>query len=124
MNSRNPNLTPEQIAQQEAQAAKEGYLHRGLVALDQAASTLTGDRVPDETISSRVRRVSDAHKGWSWNPGVWLAKGLNAGLNLIQKDHGQKAQAGDLERDKEDEQVEEQALGQKQFNAGKKIGGK
>lgn len=102
-------LTPEQIAQAQAQAGKEGYVHRDLVALDQDVNVDTGG-MPDETISSRVRRVTDAHPGWSWNPGVWLAKTLNAGLNLIQGNHGAKAQAGDLERAEKVAAVESQAL--------------
>lgn len=28
---------------------------------------------------------------------MWLAKALNAGLNLIQRNHGRRAQAGDIE---------------------------
>lgn len=80
-------LTPAQVTQAEANAAKEGYLHRDLVALDQDMNVDTGG-MPDETISSRVRRISDAHPKWAWNPGVWLAKALNACLNLIQPNHG------------------------------------
>lgn len=90
-------LTPAQVTQAEANAAKEGYLHRDLVALDQDVNVDTGG-MPDETISSRVRRISDAHPKWAWNPGVWLAKALNACLNLIQSNHGAMAEAGDLER--------------------------
>lgn len=103
------DLTPEQIQAAEAKAAKEGYIHRDLVALDQDINVDTGG-LPDETISSRVRRISDSHPGFSWNPGVWLAKALNAGLNAIQADHGQHAQAGDLERAEAVEKVERQAL--------------
>lgn len=103
-------LTPEQEKQAEANAAKDGYLHRDAVALDDAVNVLADGNL-DETISARVRRVSDAHKGWSWNPGVWLAKGLNAGLNLIQKNHGAKAEAGDLQRAKKIEEIEKKSLG-------------
>lgn len=104
------SLTPQQIQQAEANASKDGYVHRDLVALDQDVNVDTGGN-PDETISSRVRRVSDAHPGWSWNPGVWLAKSLNAGLNLLQANHGAKAEAGDLERAQAIIQVEDKALG-------------
>lgn len=90
-------LTPAQVRQAEKNAAAEGFLHRVAVAADQDLNVDTGG-LPDETISSRVRRISDAHPCWGWNPGVWLAKALNVGLNLVQSDHGQHAQAGDLER--------------------------
>lgn len=103
-------LTSEQVAQAEANAAKDGYLHRDLVALDQDINVDAGG-LPDETISSRVRRVSDAHPNYrGWNPGVWLAKALNAGLNLIQANHGAKAEAGDLQRANTVQQTEEKAL--------------
>jgi hypothetical protein len=103
-------LTQQQIEQAEANSSKEGYFHRDLVALDQDLNVDTGG-LPDETISSRVRRVSDRHPGFTWNPGVWLAKALNAGLNLIQPDHGQRAQAGDLERGLRVAETEQAALG-------------
>lgn len=47
-------LTSEQVAQAEANAAKDGYLHRDLVALDQDINVDAGG-LPDETISSRIR---------------------------------------------------------------------
>lgn len=103
-------LTPGQIQVAEKNAAGESYPRKVLVALDQDVNVDTGG-LPDETISSRVRRVSDAHPRWGWNPGVWLAKALNAGLNVIQGNHGQKAQAGDLERAETVEATEDQALG-------------
>lgn len=117
------SLTPGQIQQAEKNAAAESYPHKVLAALDQDVNVDTGG-LPDETISSRVRRISDAHPGWGWRHwpgsptrlrvgvlGVWLAKALNAGLNVIQRDHGQKAQAGDLERAATVEATEEKALG-------------
>jgi len=103
-------MTPAQIRQTEKNAAAEGFLHRVAVAADQDLNVDTGG-LPDETISSRVRRISDAHPRWSWNPGVWLAKSLNAGLNLVQRDHGQHAQAGDLERALKVAATEQGALG-------------
>lgn len=90
-------LTSAQIRHAEKNAAAEGFLHRVAVAADQDLNVDSGG-LPDETISSRVRRISNAHPRWSWNPGVWLAKSINAGLNLLQSDHGQRAQSGDLER--------------------------
>lgn len=86
-------LTPQQVATQEAQAAREGYIHRVLVGFDQFWNVVAGGK-PDETISSRTRRVVDdptaKHK--------LLAKVLNHVLDDIQPDHGAKAEAGDLER--------------------------
>lgn len=103
-------LSPAQIQQAETDAAAEGFLHRVAVAADQDLNVDTGG-LPDETISSRVRRIGDAHPRWGWNPGVWLAKALNAGLNLIQRNHGQHAQAGDLERALKVAETEQSALG-------------
>lgn len=103
-------LTPTQIRKAEQSAASEGFLHRAAVAADQDLNVDTGG-LPDETISSRVRRISDAHPRWGWNPGVWLAKVLNAGLNLVQNNHGQHAQAGDLERALRVAATEQGALG-------------
>lgn len=99
----------QQIRKVERNTKKEDYIHRVLVALDIFANVITGG-YEDETISSRVRRVSDAHKGLTWNPLVWIAKALNAGLNLIQRDHGQHAEAGDLERAEQVEHIEDRAL--------------
>ena len=85
-------LTPDQIAQAELNSAKESYIHKVLVGFDQFCASVVG--IPnDQTISSQVE--IDAHRK------VWysfLAKGLNAGLDLLQKSHGQKAQAGDIVR--------------------------
>lgn len=103
-------LTPAQIRQAEKSAANESFARKALVALDQDVNVDTGG-LPDETISSRVRRVSDTHPKWGWNPAVWLAKALNAGLNVIQSDHGQRAQAGDLERALKVAETEQAALG-------------
>ena len=98
-----------EIRKAERNTRKEDYIHRALVALDIFVNVLTGGN-EDETISSRVRRISDAHKGWSWNPGVWIAKTLNWFLNRLQADHGQHAEAGDLERAEMVEHIEDKAL--------------
>lgn len=82
-------LTPQQEAQQERQAGREGYVHRALVGLDQFVNVLCGG-LPDETISSRASRAAEQGKLW----GVAMSRFLN----LFQKDHGPKAQAGDTER--------------------------
>ena len=93
---------PINVPVQEAQTAKEGYLHRTLVGLDQFANVLTGGK-PDETISSRSARAaangSKFGKFMCW----WLDK--------IQPEHGLKAEAGDLERAEADAKTEEKALG-------------
>lgn len=99
----------QQIKKSEKNTAKEDYGHRFLVALDIFVNVITGGN-EDETISSRVRRISDAHKGFSWNLLIWFAKLLNAFLNLIQRDHGQHAEAGDLERAEHVEEIEDKAL--------------
>jgi hypothetical protein len=103
-------LTTAQIQQAEKGAAAEGFLHRVAVAADQDLNVDSGG-LPDETISSRVRRICNTHPRWSWNPGVWLAKSLNAGLNLIQGNHGQRAQSGDLERALKVAATESESLG-------------
>jgi len=92
--------------------AGEGYVHRVLVAFDIFVNVICGG-CPDETISSHVRRVSDAHPGASWNPIVWVAKVLNGWLDVISHDHGQHAEAGDLERAEAVEQIEDKSLGVK-----------
>ncbi|MHB8483530.1 MAG: hypothetical protein ACYDBV_12485 [Nitrospiria bacterium] len=90
-------------------ASREGYVHRVLVAFDIFCNVILGGN-EDETISSHVRRISDAHKTWTKNPIVWIAKSVNAGLDIIQPDHGQHAEAGDLERAEHEENIEEKAL--------------
>jgi hypothetical protein len=82
-------LTSDQVAQQEAQAAHEAYIRRLLVGFDQFMNVVT-DGDPDETISSRAARAAEKGKPW----GVAMSKFLD----VFQKDHGAKAQAGDLER--------------------------
>ena len=78
-----------QVAVEEKQASKEGYLTRDLIALDQGVNVLT-DGLPDETISSRLAR--DAQEGHV------VGKIGSKVLDLFQKNHGADAQAGDLER--------------------------
>jgi hypothetical protein len=102
MSDLNAPLTPEQIAAAELKASHEGYLHKVLVGLDQFLNTAAGGN-PDETISSRSQRLSDQ--------GNEFAKLLTYGLDLIQKDHGRKAEAGDLERTEKVEAIEKETLG-------------
>jgi hypothetical protein len=89
------------VPKQEAQAAKEGWFHRSLVGLDQFVNVVTGGK-PDETISARAYRASLR--------GNFFGKVLNAGLNLIQRNHGADAAAGDLERSEAVEKIEEDTL--------------
>jgi hypothetical protein len=93
-------LTPAETAAAEASTAKEGYLHRALVGLDIFANVITGGN-PDETISSRSARA--AEKGHKW--GIAMSRFLN----LFQRNHGPQAQAGDVERAKAVETLEEQS---------------
>lgn len=86
-------LTPQQTAIQEAQAAHEGYVHRGLVGLDQFVNVLM-DGNPDETISSRMARWATEETGLKKDIGVAVSKALD----LAQPDHGAKAEAGDEQR--------------------------
>lgn len=83
-------LDPTQVASQETQASEEGYVKRVLIgALDMPVNVITGG-LPDETISSRWAR--GAERG---NKFCILGSKF---LDLFQKDHGAKAQAGDVER--------------------------
>jgi hypothetical protein len=95
-------LTPAQVAQQQAQAAKEGYLHRDLVALDQTANVFLGGK-PDETISARAARADEK--------GRWWGRVMSRFLDFFQSDHGPKAQAGDVERAKAVESLEDESGG-------------
>lgn len=83
------NLTPAQVAYQEARAEREGYIQPLLVAFDQFANVLFVGS-PDETISSRAERDAVKHK--------LLAAVLSTALDIFQRNRGQKAQAGDLQR--------------------------
>ena len=94
-------LTPQQAVAQEQKAAAEAYPKRLLIALDMFINVLT-DGDPDETISSRAARAAQQGKGW----GIEMSKFLD----LFQKDHGAKAQAGDTVR-AEDVVATEQASG-------------
>ena len=96
-------MTPDQInvTLQEARAAREGYVHRVLVAFDVFVNVLLRGR-EGETISGRAYRA--ALMGHRW--GIVL----NFLLNLIQKDHGAKAAAGDLERANSIAQTESRIL--------------
>lgn len=97
-------LTPEQVVQQESEAAKEGFVKRDLIALDIFANVLAAGH-EDETISSRLARDAEQHK-------VVGEIGSKI-LDVFQRDHGVKAQAGDLERAKAIVLTEEESGGLK-----------
>lgn len=99
--SSNARLSPSQIAQQEHDAAKEGYLHRVLVALDQFGNVVFGG-APDETISARSARAAER--------GNRLGKLMCWWLDKLQHNHGEKAECGDLQRAKTVEQIESDEL--------------
>jgi hypothetical protein len=90
-------LSPAEEQEQEQETAREGYLHRVLVAGDIFTNVLLGGN-PDETISSRCARGALASKWW----GI----GMSWFLNLFETDHGAKAMAGDEERAKRVERLE------------------
>ncbi len=79
------------------------YLHNVLVGADQEGNIILGGK-PDETISSRSQRAAD--RG---NP---VGKAMTGFLHLFQKDHGHKAEQGDLRRAEDVEETEEKALGE------------
>ncbi len=101
-NSSNPitPLTPAQVGVEEQQAAKEGFVERSLVAIDECTDTLLGGP-PDETISTRAAIDSEDGRGLSKAVG----KIISEGLDLFQKDHGAKAAAGDLERAQAEQKI-------------------
>lgn len=96
-------LNPEQEKKQEAQTAKEGFVHRNLVQLDELGNTLIFDGKNDETISSHWARSAEEHH-------VLGEIGIHF-LNIFQHNHGPKAQAGDVERAKAVEKLEEDSPG-------------
>jgi hypothetical protein len=101
-------LTAAEIAEAEIRAAKEGYIHRFLDSFDQMAAAAINVQ-NDQTISSATEIA--AHKK-VWYSG--FAKILNDGLDLIQKSHGQLAQAGDVARAEKVIATDTQALSQGQ----------
>ncbi len=89
-------------------AAKEGYLHRVLVAFDQFWNVVLGGD-PDETISSRAARWAMRGQGGFW---FWriVARAMVAWLDFIQPGHDLGARAGDLVRAQKVEQTEAASL--------------
>lgn len=91
-------LTPPQVAEHEASAAHEGYLHRVTEEADVLVNVATGGK-QNETISSRAARADER--------GSKFGKLLSGFLDLFQRDHGATAIAADLERAKVIEHIEE-----------------
>ncbi len=100
-NSSSMQLSQRQIEQQEQETCKEGYVHRVLVALDQFGNVVLGGD-PDETISARSARAVER--------GNWLGKFMCWWLDKLQRNHGEKAECGDLERAEIVEQIESREL--------------
>jgi hypothetical protein len=76
------------------------YIHKVLVALDQAANAILGGH-DDETISARLGRAAQRGKWWG-KAGSWV-------LNAVSPGHTETAIANDLRRAEIVEQVEEKA---------------
>jgi hypothetical protein len=96
-------LTPTEIQEYEAKAAQHGWPMEVLVSLDQTFNVLLFHGMLDETMSSHFQRMADG--------GNDFGKAASWVLGKIQNRHGQKAQAGDLERGKQVQAVEDQSLG-------------
>lgn len=79
----------------------KNYLHNDAVAIDQTANVFRGG-LPDETISSASQRAAD--RG---NP---IGKAMTAFLHLFQKNHGKRAEQGDIRRAQAVEKADEQDL--------------
>ena len=89
------------VATAESSAAQDGYLHRVLVQFDIFVNVLFRGRA-GETISARCYRAALEGKLWG--------RILNGALNLIQRNHGALAAAGDLERASNIASTEEKIL--------------
>jgi hypothetical protein len=81
-----------------AQAQKEGYFIRVLIAFDMFVNVIFGGN-NDETISSRSARAATEGKIW----GIVLSRFLD----LFQANHGAQAIVGDLTRAEDVESLEE-----------------
>lgn len=76
------------------------YIHKSLVAIDQAVNVLFGGH-DDETMSARIGRAAQAGRWWG-RAGAWV-------LNTISPGHTDAAIANDLRRAELVVGVEEQA---------------
>lgn len=86
------SLTPAQTKKAELSVVHAGYLHRLLIALDDFGNVAFLDGQDDETISSNTARMASKHE--------FVGTVVSKALDLIQKNHGAKAIAGDAERAK------------------------
>ena len=82
-------LNPAQTAVQEAQASRDSYLLRVLIALDDLGDVLIGGS-PDQTISTTAAMDTEKHR--------FLGSVVSHLLDQLQPDHGADATAGDLQR--------------------------
>lgn len=94
-------LTPAEEQAALDQAAHESTFHRDAVAVDVCANVLLGGN-PDETISSRMARWDTQDGGVRHEVG----RVISEGLDLIEHNHGAKAEAADLERAQAVERIE------------------
>lgn len=97
-------LTPGERDSVAAEAIKDSYWQRCLVAFDVFCNVVLLKGQPDETISSHAGRAAALGKTW----GIVLCKFLN----LFQKNHGAIAQASDAGRAKNISRIEEEAAGE------------
>ena len=86
----------------ELKAAREGWVHRWLVAFDICVNVLFRGQ-PDETISGRSWRASLENKMWGRVMNYWLG--------LFENQHGAKACVGDLQRAKNRIAINSKVLG-------------
>ncbi len=86
-------LTPAEASQTDANVEKENYIERLPRALDVFLNEATGGQM-DETISSRMARWDTEETGIRHEVG----KVVSEGLDLLQTDHGAKAEEADKKR--------------------------
>ena len=84
-------LDPATTALQEAQARKDSYFVRVLIAVDMAANVALGGE-EDETMSTDSALLARKHE--------FVGSVVSRLLDLFQRNHGAKAAAGDLQRAK------------------------
>lgn len=96
-------LTQTEVDALKVRADHEGWAHVRLVELDQFMNGMIFNGKPDETMSSHFQRMADAG-----NP---LGKAMIAWLDVLQKRHGQAAQAGDEARAEAVDATEKESLG-------------
>lgn len=95
-------LPPSEYQKELGKAKSEGYVHRSLVGFDDFVNVLL-DGSPDETISSRCARWDTEDTGLKKAIGSAVCRALN----LVNKDHGAKAEAADLGRARQVVKIEE-----------------